>query len=150
MESRPAFRFRFVSRFRPRRAGFEWAALLDLGLLLLLFLLAGSRFVLQPAVTIELPQQPFTNGVGSRSLVVTLSREELVFFNDERTTLDGLMSAFRQAAYADPEAVLLVEADAQVPYRMISRVYGMAQEAGIAQVALATSILEPSDSTGEP
>ena len=135
------FAFRFAGQYRPKGAGFEVAALIDLGLLVPLFLFVSQSFVVQPAVILELPKVPFSAGVESRSLVVTLSRENMVFFNDERTTLDGLPSAFREEVFQDPSAVLVIEADERVPYRTLINIYNMAHEAGIEKVALATGIL---------
>lgn len=134
------FAFRFAGQFRPKGAGFELAALIDLGLLVPLFLFVAQSFVVQPAVTLDLPQVPFSDGVSSRSLVVTLSRENMVFFNDERTTLDGLPLAFRERVFQDPSAVLVIAADERVPYSTLMTVYNMAREAGVQKVALATDI----------
>lgn len=134
------FAFRFAGQFRPKGAGFELAALIDLGLLVPLFLFVAQSFVVQPAVTLELPRVPFSEGVSPRSLVVTISRENMVFFNDERTTLDGLPLAFRDQVFKDPSVVLVVAADERVPYSTLMTVYNMAREAGVQKVALATDI----------
>lgn len=144
------FAFRFAGQFRPKGAGFEVAALIDLGLLVPLFLFVAQSFVVQPAVTLELPQIPFSDGVSSRSLVVTISRENMVFFNDERTTLDGLPLAFRDQVFQDPSAVLVIAADERVPYRTLMTVYNMAREAGVQKVALATGILGDRGGTPAP
>jgi biopolymer transport protein ExbD len=135
------FAFRFAGQFRPKGAGFEVAALIDLGLLVPLFLFVAQSFVVQPAVTLELPKVPFSDGISSRSLVVTISRENMVFFNDERTALEGLPLAFREQVFQDPSAVLMIAADERVPYSTLMTVYNMAREAGVQKVALATGIL---------
>ncbi len=61
-----------------------------------------------------------------------------MFFNDERTTLEGLAFAFAQALHEDPEARLIIEADARVPHGTIVEVYNMASGAGISSVVLAS------------
>jgi len=65
----------------------------------------------------------------------------MVFFNDERTTLKGLPSAFRAEVFRDPTTVLVIEADERVPYQTLITIYNMAREAGVQKVALATGIL---------
>jgi biopolymer transport protein ExbD len=150
VEAAEPFAFRFAGQFRPKGAGFEIAALIDLGLLVPLFLFVAQSFVVQPAVPLELPKVPFSEGVASRSLVVTLSRENMVFFNDERTTLDGLPLAFREQVFQDPSAVLVIEADERVPYRILIQVYNMAREAGVQKVALATGILGDREGVESP
>ena len=80
----------------------------------------------------------FEGGEPYGSLVVTIAQEGMIFFNDERKTLDGLGNAFRQAVHDDPTARVLVEADGRVPHSMLVRIYNMAKEAGIKEVTLAT------------
>ena len=144
------FAFRFVGQFRPQGAGFELAALIDLGLLVPLFLFVAQSYVVQPAVTLKLPAVPFSEGVSSRSLVVTISRENMIFFNDERTTLNGLPLAFRERVFEDPSAVLVIAADERVPYRTLMTVYNMAREAGVKKVAFATDILGDREERSRP
>jgi len=132
------------ARYRPqRRLGRSWldaAPLVDMALILLLFFMLSSSFVLQPGITLDLPVAPFDSGTPYGTLVVTLSREGLVFFNDERGTLDGLRGAFASAAQEDPEARLLIEADGSVPHERLVRVYNLAVAAGIRKVTLATRL----------
>ena len=102
-----------------------------------------GTFVLQPGVVIQLPESPFTDGVSYGSIIVTISQEGMMFFNDERTTLGGLASAFSQAAHEDEGATLLIEADRRVSHGTIVEIYNMALAAGIREVALGTRVSAP-------
>ncbi len=132
----------FPRPFRKRRAflsyPFETVPFMDLALLVILFFMVQARFVLQPGIRVRLPAAPFDGGVGYEAMVVTLSQEGLVFFNDERTTLEGLSDAFAQAAHQNPDGILLIEADGRTPYSTIMEVQNMAMRAGIREAALAT------------
>lgn len=150
MAKSDSFSFRFAGQYRPMGAGFEVSALIDLGLLIPLFLFVSQTVMVQPAVTLELPRAEFNEGVSAGAAVVTLTREKMVFFNDERTTLQGLPSAFRRRAFEEPDTVLIIEADRQVPYEDLLRIYSMAQEAGISTVALAAGILEAAEEVPTP
>ncbi len=134
------FRRRFFTRLSRCRPWPDPVPLADVVLLIFLFFVARSSFVLQPGIRIRLPAAPFEDGTAYGTLVVTLSQEGMVFFNDQRTTLGGLRSSFQQAAHERPEAVLLVEADGRVPNRTLVEVYRMAAEAGIGEVVLATRL----------
>ena len=129
---------RFRSRLRPARGPMDAVPLVTVALLLLLFFIINSAFVLQPGMIMELPSSAFAAGARYGALVVTLTQEGMVFFNDERTTLDGLESGFAQAVFEHPEATLLVEADARVSHGALVQIYNMAAAAGIREVVLAT------------
>ena len=122
---------------------FEPAALLNAIVLVGAAFVLTARFVLQPGVTVELPEAPFHEGAPYGALVVTLSQEGLVFFNDERMTLDDLRAAFLQARHDQPAAALVIEADARVSSGTLVQLYNMARSAGIQQVLLASRLPAP-------
>lgn len=126
------------SRRRRRRGLLDLVQVVDVGFLMLLFFMVNAGFVLQPGISVALPVSDFKGGEPYGALVVTIAQEGMIFFNDERTTLDGLGDAFRQATHDDPAARVLVEADGRVPHAMLVRIYNMAEAAGIKEVTLAT------------
>jgi len=134
------FRRRFRTRLRRAGGRPDAVPLLGVALVLALFLVRQSAFVVQPAVRVELPAAAFRDGVPYGDLVVTLSQEGLVFFNDERTTLQGLRTALAAAARGRAGSVLLVEADARVSNVTPDEVYDMARAVGIREIALATRL----------
>jgi len=114
--------------------------LLNVVLLLVLFVVMNSSFVLKPGIVVNLPTSSFAMGAQDSGMVVTISQEGMIFFNDERTTFDGLASSFSQMSFEHPEAVLIIEADGRVPQSSIVQVYNMAMSAGIRKVLLATRV----------
>lgn len=134
----------FRRRFRPR----EWLAcgrpdaipLINVALLMFLFLMVQSAFVLQPGVVVRLPASPFTSGVPYGAMVVTISQEGMVFFNDERIPLAGLADAFARTAHDHPDATLIIEADGRVNHQKLVEVYNKAMQAGLKEIALATRV----------
>lgn len=133
------------SRFRPKSRRFKspFAAIpfVDLALLLFIFLTAGSGFVLQPGILVDLPAGPFAAGTPYGPMTVTLTQEGFVFFNDGRVRLDDLAHAFKQAALQNQDTPLLIEADHRVPYGTITKVMALADAAGIRKVNLAVTQL---------
>jgi biopolymer transport protein ExbD len=134
----------FTRHYRPNRRvprGFiDVAPIVDVALLVILFFMVSASYVVQPGVVLELPGSAFATGARYGDLVVTVSQEDMVFFNDERTPLDGLAQAFSQVVYENPEATLIIEADGRVEHRRIVELYNMAMAAGVKKVALATRI----------
>jgi len=133
--------------FRPhmrRRRGFiDVVPMTDAVLLLFVFFITQSSFVLQPGIRLELPPSSFQAGADYGSLVVTVSQEGMVFFNDERTTLDGLAPDFSRAAHEEPDSPLVIEADGRVRHSSLVQIYNMAQEAGINVIYLANRLERP-------
>lgn len=138
MEQDTLLRRRFRSNRRLFCGTFSIVPLADVVLLVVLFLLTNFRFVLQPGVNVELPEAPFSDGAPYGPMVVVLTQEGIVLFNDERTTMEGLASAFGQAVHEHPDATIVVEADHRVQHGSIIKVLNMAAAAGVREVNLAT------------
>lgn len=128
-------------RFRPNRrvfrSPFSVIPLINVVMVIVLFMVLDSAFVLQPGVMVQLPVSEFVSGSHYGSMVVTLTQEGMVFFNDERMPIEGLAFAFSQAAHHNQDMALIIEADARVPYGMVIRVMNMATAARIRHVNLA-------------
>lgn len=133
-------RRRFMPYRRMFRGPLALVPLLNVVLLLAMFAVLNSAFVMRPGVVVHLPSSPFVSGTQYSALVVTVTQEGLVFFNDERTTLDGLQASFAQMAFEHPDMPLVVEADSRVPHSTIVRIYNMAMGVGIRKVLLATRV----------
>lgn len=129
-------------RFVPRNSLFcgpiPVLPLINVGFLIMLFNMLGSAFVLEPAISVELPITDFTSGSRYGCMVVTLTQEGKVFFNDELMTMDKLEFAIKQAARDKNAPSLVIEADARSPYGAVMRIMNMATAARIPQVDLAT------------
>lgn len=120
------------------RRSLEFAPFLNLGLLMLMALLFSSVFVLQPGVLVELPISGFNAGTPYGPMIVTMTQEGMVFFNDERLPLETLGEAFAAFRHRYKDAAITVQADYRVPYGSVVRVMNMALDAGIKTVNLAT------------
>lgn len=129
-------------RYRPRQKLFHnplgLVPLVNLALLIMLFMLLHASFVRQPAAAVQLPGAAFLAGAPYGQMVVTLTQEGLVFFNDERMPLDSLAAAFGKVVRDRKDTAVTIEADVRVPYGVILRVMNMASAAGLQQVNLAT------------
>jgi biopolymer transport protein ExbD len=141
--SMPFLHRRFTTRY-PRKCGpLNVTALADVTLLILLFVIMQSWVVLKPGISLELPEAPFEGGAPLDSMVLILSQEGLILFNDERTTLDALPTLFARALRAGPGATLVLEADRRIAHGTVTRIYALAQNAGFSQVILATRAVDP-------
>jgi len=119
------------------RGRIDPAPMVDVVFLLLIFFVLSSSFVLQPGFKVDLqPSDVKTTGV-FRGQVVTVTRENLLFYNQQRTTLEGLQKAL-QAAGQQRVQELIIKADKQVPHGTVVQIMTLAVEAGIPSVNIAT------------
>ena len=128
----------------------------SVGLLVALYLYALAPNVLQPGITLQLPESAFADGrhYGHNLAVLSLpapgkpEREEIFFFDDQRYLgreagdMDALRSALSTAFAQKPQLPLVVEADRAVRHETLVKLYEMAAEAGFREVNLATRPME--------
>lgn len=127
----------FATRRRRFPPVVEPAAMVDVVLLVFLFFIVASSFVTRPGVRLELPEVSLAEGIPLNAVVVTLTQEGVWFFNDRRTRPDELRAAFDRVRFEQPAAILVIEADARVPQGEVMRVFQIAREAGIQDIAQA-------------
>ena len=141
------FRRPYGGRRRFESSPFSPVVFMDLGLLLILFFITAhfSELVLRPGIKLDLPAARFSDGIHFdkfNTMLITLSREGMVFFNDELTTLEGLETSIARAGHQGRDTSLVIQADADIDYGTIVRIFNMGSAAGIEEITLATSIAQ--------
>lgn len=132
----------FKSKLEIAKGHLDSAPMVSVLFLLLIFLVLSSPLVLQPGMgSVVLPGGARTT-VSLQEIVLTVSRDNQVFFRNKLVSLEELPGQLRQASRTmrnemrDPE--LILKADAQVDYQTIVKITGIAFDAGISAVNLAT------------
>ena len=133
-------RRRFRQQHLLRRTLLEPAMWVNFALLILMFFMLQSSYVLQPGIVVDLPAAPMVGGAPYGSLVVTLSQEGQLYFDDQRMTVDAFAESLSRATRREPGATLVIEADARVRHSELVRIYDLAVQTGVRQVVLATRI----------
>lgn len=119
---------RFTSRIESPRLGVQaLTPLIDIGLLLLIFLLVGSSVVkLPPGVPIKLPELSGTTPGGSEyavadKLVISYTRERLIFFADQPVSdeQDLENELIKAVGARTRKPVIILRADKELPYQDI-------------------------------
>ena len=122
----------------PDRAGFLYTApLLDAILLLLIFFLLGSNFILKSGVAVELPISTSTLPQTERSHIVTIAPGELaqIYFNEDRVSLEEL--DVRLTDPDDQAKHIIILGDRRSDFGSIMQISQIALKRGY-DVALAT------------
>jgi biopolymer transport protein ExbD len=118
------------------------APLVNVVFLLLLFFVLNSSFVMVRGVKVGFPSvdMPLINSF--QSLVVTVARDNLLFFNDQPVTMDKLEQALREAAQQGRRE-LIIKADQQVSYGTVTEIESAAYRAGITTMNVAARPAAP-------
>lgn len=136
--------FHLRRRFRQqnllRRSLLEPSMWVNFALLILLFFVIQSSYVLQPGIVVDLPVAPMAGGAPYGSLVVTLLQDGQLFFDDQRMTMDAFADALARAARREPGSTLVIEADNRARHGELVRIYDLAVSNGVPKVVLATRV----------
>ncbi|HYY14036.1 MAG TPA: biopolymer transporter ExbD [Chthoniobacterales bacterium] len=127
---------------RTKEYNFTWLLvfpLLDVLFIIVLFVLLGSNFLLQPGIAVSLPFSRFTLGPQPNQQIVSITggAGAAIYFRDQKVSLEQL-GPLLDTAKRDG-ASLVIRADRLTSYETVAEVANVALEHGIASVALATS-----------
>jgi biopolymer transport protein ExbD len=138
LERQVFFQRRFLPTVRPYRGMWISLPLLTVILLFYLFIVLNEHFVLRPGIVVNLPVSPFVSGIPHSALVVSVTRDGSLFFQDEPMRAEQLAQAFAQAVVEHPNEPLIIEADVRTPHYLVTRICDMAMAVGVREVLLAT------------
>ena len=127
---------RFQTNSRLLKNPFVLIPLLNVFLLIFFFTVFNSSFVLKPGINVQLPSGSFQQGSLYNSMSIILTQEGLIFYNDERVTIDSLGDALCPVAGKNKSLQLTIEADLRVPYDTIIRVMNIASAVGVSNIFL--------------
>ncbi len=134
------FRRHFDTTHRAPRAMLIIAPWINVLLLFILVLIQQSASTLRPGVRLDLPAASFVDGIRPDALVLTVPQEGMFFFQDERLSFDGVALALERAVRSNRDAALIIEADKRISYDTMIRIYGMARNAGVREIVLASRL----------
>jgi biopolymer transport protein ExbD len=117
---------------------FSVSSLTDIVMLLLIFFLLTSQFVLQTGVKIKLPGAKNNEQLAPSKLVVTLSDKGEIFVGDEKVQLEMLAGKLSQVKASSPENNLILRADKSVPVELVIKVIDSARGIGIDKFTIET------------
>ncbi len=119
------------------------APLVDVVFLLLLFFVLSSPFVMQAGFGVSLPSTSVPTISNFQSLVVTVTRDNLLFFNNQPTTLEKLEQSLREAVQQGRGRELIIKADRQVSLETVTKIWTAGLRAGITMVNVAARAEAP-------
>ncbi len=128
--------------FRKKRReiiGLEITPLVDVIFLLLIFFMLSTTFVVSPGIRINLPKaksEPVRHE--PKELRIKIDAKGATYLGNRRASPEDLEARFREAARANPDTLVVVEADEATAHKYVVDVMDRAKSAGLHRLAIAT------------
>jgi biopolymer transport protein ExbD len=111
------------------------APLIDVVFLLLLFFALTSSVVLSPGIRVALPKAATGKTLGASHVVITLTKEHVVYWEEEPVTLAALRQRLRQPGGQQP---ILIRADRHAYVDRLVELWDLCRDAGVREIHIAT------------
>lgn len=117
---------------------FSYSSLTDIVMLLLIFFLLTSQFVVQTGVKVKLPSSKTNEKTTPSRLVVTLTAAGAIYAGSEQVSIDELPAKLGKIKGTLKEGNLIIRADKTVPVNLVIKVIDAARATGIDKFTIQT------------
>ena len=131
-----------VKAFPPRRARVEMIPLIDMFFLLLVFFIFGVfSMTQQQGLLVDLPTAQTATTSQEEAMTISLTADGALWLNQQPVALEGLVDALRHAPH-EPDALVVLNADAQVSHGRVIATLDRVRQAGLSRVSFQTATPE--------
>ena len=113
------------------------APLIDVIFQLLIFFMLSSSFTFQSGISVKLPKAVTSDIIKEENMVVTITSENIIYFNGAITTLKELEQRLGQPNVKDRP--LLIKADRRASVGRIVDIWDLCRNLGIERINIATN-----------
>ncbi len=117
---------------------FAYSSLTDIVMLLLIFFLLTSQFVIQTGVKVKLPGSKTNEQSEPSRLIVTLTQGGAVYAGKDEVSIDLLPSKLTEMKSVINDDNLIIRADKSVPIEMVIKVIDAAKLVEITKFTIET------------
>jgi biopolymer transport protein ExbD len=128
-----------LSNGRPRRVTLDLTPLIDVVLMLVIFFMLTTTFVLSPGVQVDLPQGSSLQEPRESDAIITITKDGAVYFQDAQVSLETLQAVLQRAKSQQPRLRVVMKADTVVQHGRVVAVMDIAKLVGIERLAIATA-----------
>ena len=122
---------------------FSYASLTDMVLLLTIFFLLTSQFVMQTGVKVKLPGSKTNEQSEPTKMMVTITSEGILYAGPDQTTIDMLSVKLMEMRGASEGGSLVIRADKTVQIDLVIKVIDAAKSVGIGKFTIETEKENP-------
>ena len=116
---------------------FSLSSLTDIVMLLLIFFLLSSTFIIQPGIKVNLPEADSSEKVLEKSITITIAKEG-IYLNDKQVSLNELGANMNSLQKSNVDDVVIVKADKDATVNQLVEVMDICKKAGFRVLNLAT------------
>jgi len=122
---------------------FSYSSLTDIVLLLVIFFLLTSQFVIQTGVKVKLPGSETNEQSDPTKMIVTITSAGILYAGPDQTTIDMLSGKLTEMLGVSDEASLVIRADKTVQIDLVIKVIDAAKSVGIGKFTIETEKENP-------
>ena len=122
---------------------FSYSSLTDIVLLLVIFFLLSSQFVIQTGVKVKLPGSTTEETSEPTSMIVTITSAGVVYVGADETNIELLPSKLSEALKTSIDNNLVIRADKTVQIDLVIKVIDAAKSVGIGKFTIQTEKENP-------
>lgn len=126
------------SRQNKPLAEFNFSSLTDIVMLLLIFFLITSQFVVQTGVKVKLPGSDNDEQVIPSKLIVSIMRDGALFLGQDAVSLDDLPARLTILKGTETDPNLIIRADKEASIDLVIKVIDAARDAEIDKFTIET------------
>ena len=126
-------------------SAFSYSSLTDIVLLLLIFFVLTSSFIITEGIKVTLPQAQNTTASEQQQVVVTLLNDGRMFLNNVEVARADFGQALRAAITEPEKQVIVLSSDRDVPLERAVFVMDEAKGAGATRFFVTTEVLDSDD-----
>ena len=112
------------------------APLIDVIFLLLIFFMLSSSFTAQSSINVKLPKAVTSDVMKEDNFIITITKENLVYFDGQVTTMKELKKVFKDTNHDVP---VLIKADRRASMGRIVDVWDLCRGLGMERINIATN-----------
>jgi len=120
---------------------FSYSSLTDIVMLLLIFFLLTSQFVINTGVKVQLPGAKQNEQTVPSKLVVTIDLDGNIFVGSEGVSIDKLPGKLEEIKAVSNESMLIIRADKTVALDFVINVIDAAKGVGLEKFTIETEKL---------
>lgn len=117
---------------------FSYSSLTDIVLLLIIFFLLTSQFVIQTGVKVKLPGSKTNEKSEPTQMVVTITSENAIYVGSEQIGIDRLTQKLTEMRNTQKKNILVIRADKTVQIDWVIKIIDAAKSAGIGKFTIET------------
>lgn len=117
---------------------FSFSSLTDIVLLLVIFFLLTSQFVIQTGIKVKLPGSRINEKSETTRLIVTATSEGAIYVGSEQIGIDRLSEKLRELNEESKENNLVIRADKTVQIDLVIKIIDAGKSIGIEKFTIET------------